>query len=98
MQTALAKLVEQGLAVRNQVGTLKPDENARLSSFSGTPANAPVNRDAAGNAPLPAENVAYLGRSLYADYLLAVELGGTLLLVATVGAIAIASRGREDRP
>ena len=44
---------------------------------------------------MPAENVAYLGRSLFTDYLLAVELGGTLLLVATIGAIAIASRRAE---
>ena len=33
-----------------------------------------------------------LGRSLFGDYLFAVELGGTLLLVATIGAIAIAPR------
>jgi NADH-quinone oxidoreductase subunit J len=35
-----------------------------------------------------------LGRSLFGDYLFAVELAGTLLLVATVGAIAIAPRRR----
>ncbi|HVT29752.1 MAG TPA: NADH-quinone oxidoreductase subunit J [Lacipirellulaceae bacterium] len=35
-----------------------------------------------------------LGRSLFGDYLFAVELGGTLLLVATIGAIAIAPRRR----
>jgi NADH:ubiquinone oxidoreductase subunit 6 (subunit J) len=42
----------------------------------------------------PGENVAPLGRALFTDYLVAVELGGTLLLVATIGAIAIAARGR----
>jgi NADH:ubiquinone oxidoreductase subunit 6 (subunit J) len=41
---------------------------------------------------LPAENVAAIGRLLYSDYILAVELGGALLLVATIGAIAIAGR------
>ena len=41
---------------------------------------------------MPAENAAYLGRSLFTDYLLPVELGGILLLVATIGAIAIAQR------
>ncbi|HEV3145552.1 MAG TPA: NADH-quinone oxidoreductase subunit J [Gemmataceae bacterium] len=46
-------------------------------------------------ASLPAANVANLGRTLFSDYLLAVELGGTLLLVATIGAIAIAHRRRE---
>jgi NADH-quinone oxidoreductase subunit J len=33
-----------------------------------------------------------LGRSLFGDYLYGVELAGTLLLVATIGAIAIAPR------
>ena len=44
---------------------------------------------------LPAQNVAALGRSLFTDYLLPVELAGMLLLVATVGAIAIAGRRAE---
>jgi NADH-quinone oxidoreductase subunit J len=35
-----------------------------------------------------------LGRSLFGEYLFAVELAGTLLLVATIGAIAIAPRRR----
>jgi NADH-quinone oxidoreductase subunit J len=35
-----------------------------------------------------------LGRSIFGDYLFAVELAGTLLLVATIGAIAIAPRRR----
>lgn len=41
------------------------------------------------------DHVQSLGRSLFADYLWAVELAGTLLLVAMVGAIAIAYRGKE---
>jgi NADH-quinone oxidoreductase subunit J len=36
-----------------------------------------------------------LGRSLFGDYLFAVELAGALLLVATIGAIAIAPRRRR---
>jgi NADH-quinone oxidoreductase subunit J len=36
-----------------------------------------------------------LGRSLFGDYLYAVELAGTLLLVATIGAIAIVPRRRR---
>jgi NADH-quinone oxidoreductase subunit J len=44
---------------------------------------------------MPAENVAHLGRALFTDFLLAVELAGMLLLVATVGAIAIAGRRTE---
>ncbi len=35
-----------------------------------------------------------LGRSMFGDYLLGVEVAGSILLVATVGAIAIAARKR----
>jgi NADH-quinone oxidoreductase subunit J len=45
--------------------------------------------------PMPAENVAALGHDLFTTYLIPVELGGTLLLVATIGAIAIAGRRTE---
>ncbi len=40
----------------------------------------------------PADAMHSLGRSLFSDYLFAVELAGTLLLVASIGAIAIAPR------
>ncbi|MFM7151904.1 MAG: NADH-quinone oxidoreductase subunit J, partial [Gemmataceae bacterium] len=67
-----------------------------LSNMSGTAANTPpgeIRRHPGTGVPdLPADNAAFLGRSLFSDYLLAVELGGALLLVATVGAIAIAQR------
>lgn len=50
-----------------------------------------------GNGPkqLPAANVSAIGRTLFSDHLLAIELAGTLLLVATVGAIAISRRERK---
>jgi NADH-quinone oxidoreductase subunit J len=58
--------------------------------------------DAAGEPVVPAGPVRVtaeqsatlqaLGRTLFGHYLLAVELGGTLLLVATIGAIALAPR------
>ncbi|HEV3235380.1 MAG TPA: NADH-quinone oxidoreductase subunit J, partial [Gemmataceae bacterium] len=54
-----------------------------------------IRRDTQGRPQMPAENMAYLGRSLFTDYLLPVELGGTLLLVATAGAIVIAGRRQE---
>jgi hypothetical protein len=44
---------------------------------------------------LPAGNVAAIGRVLFTDHLIAIELGGTLLLVATIGAILIAGHRRE---
>jgi NADH:ubiquinone oxidoreductase subunit 6 (subunit J) len=70
---------------RRHVGRLQPPESAKLSPFAGTPANQPPQ-------PISADNVAGLGRALFTDYLLAVELGGTLLLIATIGAIAITHR------
>ncbi|MCX7700139.1 MAG: NADH-quinone oxidoreductase subunit J [Gemmataceae bacterium] len=52
---------------------------------------------AAQPKPLPAANVAGIGTLLYSRYLLAVEVGGTLLLIATVGAIAITGQGSRRR-
>lgn len=40
-------------------------------------------------------NLKGLGRSLFGDYLFAVELAGTLLLIASIGAIAIAPRREQ---
>ncbi len=65
--------------------------------------NGPAFREAYGQLPtapggrpaLPADNVAFLGQSLFTKFLIPVELGGTLLLVATIGAIAIAGRRGE---
>ncbi len=79
----------------NGLGTLPP-----LSSMSGPPPTTPfaeIRRDAQGRPELPAENAAYLGRTLFTDYLLPVELGGTLLLIATIAAIAIAQRREPGR-
>jgi NADH:ubiquinone oxidoreductase subunit 6 (subunit J) len=45
-----------------------------------------------GSMELPARNVGNLGYVLYADHLLSIELAGTLLLVASIGAVAIAHR------
>lgn len=45
---------------------------------------------------LPAGNVAAIGRTLFTDYLIPVELAATLLLVATIGAIVIAGRRSEE--
>lgn len=41
------------------------------------------------------EHMAHLGAQLFSKHLIAVELAGTLLLVALVGSIAIASRGGQ---
>jgi NADH-quinone oxidoreductase subunit J len=46
--------------------------------------------------PSSYERVVGLGRAMLTDYLLTVELAGALLLVATVGAIAIAQRTADS--
>jgi NADH-quinone oxidoreductase subunit J len=88
LKESLGQLHQAGIQIRRSYGSLEPPPQLVLSGYS-------VTRDRQGNPALPAENVAYLGRSLFTDFLLPVELGGTLLLVATVGAIAIASRRTE---
>jgi NADH:ubiquinone oxidoreductase subunit 6 (subunit J) len=91
LKKAVAEMQQAVHVARHSLGDLQP-QNQRLSEFSGTKPSSVPQYDSLGQAALPAENVAYLGRSLFTDYLLAVELGGTLLLVATIGAIAIANR------
>jgi NADH:ubiquinone oxidoreductase subunit 6 (subunit J) len=88
MQNALSLIAQKGAQVRDGAGSLRPHEPTResMSDFSVPPADLP--------AP---ENVAPLGRTLFTDFLIPVELGGTLLLVATIGAIAIAGRRREGQ-
>jgi NADH-quinone oxidoreductase subunit J len=98
MRGALAELEQVGLQARARLGTLTPQGDPRtaaLSDLSGPPSSTPpgeLRRDATGRPALPAENAAYLGRSLYTDYLVPVELGGLLLLAAAIGAIVIAHR------
>jgi NADH:ubiquinone oxidoreductase subunit 6 (subunit J) len=92
---ALKKVLEEfwelGGTARGYWGDLPPDP--RLPRSNGSQASLqPALHDARGRAPLPAENTAALGRSLFSDYLLAVELAGMLLTVATIGAIVIAAR------
>ncbi|MFQ3591653.1 MAG: NADH-quinone oxidoreductase subunit J [Gemmataceae bacterium] len=70
------------------------------SNLSGVPGGTPwneVRRDSQTRLPhLPAENTSYLGRSLYSDFLLPVEITGLLLLVATVASILIAQRRPDE--
>jgi NADH:ubiquinone oxidoreductase subunit 6 (subunit J) len=90
----VATLEERRQKARHAVGSLQPGAKLPLSPFSGVPTNEPFPSQA--KELLPAGNVAALGRSLFTDYLVAVEIGGLLLLVATIGAIVIAGR-RGDK-
>jgi NADH-quinone oxidoreductase subunit J len=92
----LQKLYQEGellLAQLQMPGTVVPfpDPDVKPSPFA-----LPPQQETAEPGKLPAENVAGLGRLLFTDYLLAVELAGFLLLVATIGAIAIAARRTEE--
>ena len=101
LRAALGEFRARALAARDRLFSYRPTAaEGSMSPFAGTPANTAVGNlqiDADGRPLVPAENVAAVGRALFTDYLLAVELGGTLLLVATVGAIAIAGRRLEAR-
>jgi NADH-quinone oxidoreductase subunit J len=88
---AFKEIHEYGVRQRGLRGSLAAPNDMSISPFSGTPVNASAEK----RRELPARNVAGLGRSLFTDYLLPVELAGTLLLVASIGAIAIAGRRTE---
>jgi hypothetical protein len=48
-----------------------------------------------GTGVLHPQHVAVLGSQLFSTHLIAVQLAGTLLLVALVGAVAISMHGRQ---
>jgi NADH-quinone oxidoreductase subunit J len=98
LQAHSRRILTVGHARRVGEGALTPPADLPLSRLSGTPANADVAPTPDGKLPerLPARNVAAVGTSLFTDYLLPVELAGVLLLVATIGAIAVAGRRAEE--
>jgi NADH:ubiquinone oxidoreductase subunit 6 (subunit J) len=99
LQKLRAVIADNRARIRERLTTARlpgKDEEAGprplLSNLSGPPPGEARREPGTGRPAMPAENAAYLGRSLFTDYLLPVEVGGLLLLVATVGAIAIAHR------
>lgn len=64
-----------------------------MQSFVAPPAPA-----TAGGTVLADDHMVQLGTELFARHLVAVEVAGTLLLVALVGAVAIVIQGRDRRP
>lgn len=68
-------------------------QNVFLKSTSGVSGDLSpeqVRKDKTGRPAMPADNAAFVGKSLFMDNLIAVELVGVLLLIATIGAIVIA--------
>ncbi len=74
-------------------GKNAPDE-PKTGQFVALPAGIAANPLSQAPADNPREigSLRVLGRSLFGDYLFAVELAGTVLLIATIGAIALAPR------
>ena len=97
LKAQLREIRERTIKLGVNRGSLLAAKTLPLSPFSGARASDGVPVDSEGRVVerLPAENVSALGRSIFSDYLLAFELGGVLLLVATIGAIAIAGRRTE---
>ncbi len=89
VKQGLQEVAAAAQQLRRQTGSLKPPANLKLSPFNGVPPNREPHKP---SFEAPPNNVAGLGRSLFTHYLLAVELAGLLLLVASIGAIAIAGR------
>jgi len=90
---------------RNGVRTMKTvddaiDEPTRVRPASAVAAVRQLREEVtllANTGELPARNTANLGYLLYSEHLLDIELAGTLLLVATIGAIAIAHRKNPEK-
>lgn len=83
-----------------QRAAVKLDDDAALAASADAAKTAAKKlRDElalySGYGQLPARNVANVGFVLYSEHILAVEMAGTLLLVATIGAVAIAGRRKE---
>jgi NADH:ubiquinone oxidoreductase subunit 6 (subunit J) len=87
VQKALRELISQAEQIRAAAGK----HAGILTDATSTTKDASLS----GMKESDAGYVAGLGRSLFGDYLWAVELAGMLLLVATIGAIAIAQRRKE---
>lgn len=72
----------------------KADDAAREGQFVKVDAKSKANQFSQSPSSNKTEigSMRVLGRSLFSDYLYVVELAGTVLLIATIGAIAIAPR------
>ncbi len=96
-----ASVREANFTTQDLERALNPEDPARPDT-APVKAQARALRDEVallyGAGDLPAGNVRNLGLVLYSEHLLAIELAGTLLLVAVIGAIAIAQRKREGAP
>lgn len=86
-------ILEAGERRRATLGAVPPGD-VPVTTFAGVVPEERLGKIEQGKLPegLKARNVASLGTALYTDHLAAIEIAGMLLLVATIGAIAIAGR------
>jgi NADH-quinone oxidoreductase subunit J len=88
---ALTGMVLVGMLTLAVVGVFRPDGETPPPGVLFTPEQ--LQQDI-----LAPQHMAHLGRELFSRYLFAVEIGGTLLLVALVGAVAILAEASKQMP
>jgi NADH-quinone oxidoreductase subunit J len=93
MATSSANMISMAPAPV-EAASAEPSASASLSSEEKVAAK-PGNLLSKADPDHAVGDLKGLGRSLFSDYLFAVELAGTLLLVASIGAIALAPRREQ---
>jgi NADH-quinone oxidoreductase subunit J len=88
---ALTGMVLVGLLTLAVVGVFRPGGEVPAPVARFTPAELE-------QGVMAPQHMAHLGRELFSRYLFAVEVGGTLLLVALVGAVAILAEAAKQMP
>ena len=88
---ALTGMVLVGMLTLAVVGVFRPGGETPAPVARFTPAELE-------QGVLAPQHMAQLGRELFSRYLFAVEVGGTLLLVALVGAVAILAEAAKQMP
>ncbi len=90
IKSALNLMLDIGTEYLKNKALLRPE--GPVASNAGADPSLPlakIRKDKTGRPAMPADNTSFLGKLLFSDQLLAVELVGLLLLVATIGAIVI---------
>lgn len=93
-KTGFVSLAPQQAASLNESMPEDVSRAGSMPSLTTTPSvqEAPPPQSTSSSTPKTFGTMRGLGRSLFGDYLFAVELAGTLLLVASIGAIVIAPK------
>lgn len=97
IQATCRKILSLGREQELVQGSLLIPQDVPVSTAGGVPGSQPPEKGPDGRVKerLAAANVAGLGRVLFTDYLIPIQMAAVLLLVATIGAIAIAGRRPE---